>query len=847
MSNDPAAAFLRLFHRSVDEVTHALVRTVAAKELNAARDEALLLLCRLLFLAFVEAEGWLAGERRFLRDRFRDAESNHREFFSSVLLPLFFGCLNVPVAERGREARALGAIPYLNGGLFEPSRFEQLHPDLHLPNDLLRRVLIDTFGGFEFRITPETGSAAIDPDMLGRVFETVMPDVERAASGSYYTPRELADALTTAAIDSWLGPAPTEARLAKILILDPACGSGAILLSALRVLTQRWRSVTGRADVSRIVASSLYGVDIKPEAVRICELRLWLAVAAEANSSSRDLTPLPNLDRNILQGNSLFSPTDFLGDARRDVYAEWLGGLRRQRMLLRRYHAAAHSERPALYGALCDGDQQLAGELLRRTIADLDAEVARLSASTRDLFGRAVTNLEGCRTLYRRAGELRAMLARVEAGAANFFSYDVHFAPVLASGGFDVVVGNPPWIRSAHVPASERRMLADRFPLFRGARAYGDAPTQGELSIAFFERSLRIVARDGVVAMLMPARIATTHYAAPLRRALSSRLVSVTDCSAHRAGRSWFDADVEALAVIARSSVASTGSHLPAPEPPPTISADFGIIGRSAAWTHAPREVLTILQRLLATQLPLEDALQRPMMGVKTGQNRLFFLTGGRICGAHLVTVEGVPIPLAAVCRAVRGRDVRRWQITGAEWMLWFPELHDGPWLAQFATARGVDPRALRLTYASAAHLGLRVAWKDISRGFSAVVMEADVRVSGRVFPLVPNQTVYFLPARSYDEAHAAAAVLNSTVAGALLLATAERMKDAHYRYFARNVASLPWPDIRRLQPKLARLSGAAHRGRNVDSEIDDLVARAYGVAPDEQEQLQLYVQEKLR
>jgi hypothetical protein len=124
----------------------------------------------------------------------------------------------------------------------------------------------------------------------------------------------------------------------------------------------------------------------------------------------------------------------------------------------------------------------------------------------------------------------------------------------------------------------------------------------------------------------------------------------------------------------------------------------------------------------------------------------------------------------------------------------------------------------------------------------SAAVLPDVVHVNDVAFPLVPNQTLYSLDAVSLDEAYVIAAVLNSSIAGALLIAVAERAKDAHYRYFGRTVAALPWPDTRPEWDKLVRLSRRAHRGADVMRELDPLVARAYGVTAAELEILQEFL-----
>ena len=91
--------------------------------------------------------------------------------------------------------------------------------------------------------------------------------------------------VTALAGDTTRLPLALLARVDNVAVLDPACGSGAFLLSALRVLER-----LGGRDRKRIVERNLFGVDLKPEAVRLCELRLWLAIVAKGNEPQ----PLPN-------------------------------------------------------------------------------------------------------------------------------------------------------------------------------------------------------------------------------------------------------------------------------------------------------------------------------------------------------------------------------------------------------------------------------------------------------------------------------------------------------------------------------------------------------------------------
>ena len=92
--------FFQRFRSAVRDVASALAEACANEPQEAVDGEALLILSRLLFLSFVQEKGWLNGERRFLVDRLAHEIRRGREFFSSVLTPLFFGCLNTPLHER---------------------------------------------------------------------------------------------------------------------------------------------------------------------------------------------------------------------------------------------------------------------------------------------------------------------------------------------------------------------------------------------------------------------------------------------------------------------------------------------------------------------------------------------------------------------------------------------------------------------------------------------------------------------------------------------------------------------------------------------------------------------------
>ncbi|HJR35841.1 MAG TPA: hypothetical protein VJ817_12880, partial [Gemmatimonadales bacterium] len=162
----------------------------------------LLLLTRILFLYFVEAKGWLAGRPRFLREEVDRCLSARRSLHRDLLRPLFFGTLNRPADQRSALARRYGAVPFLNGGLFEPHPLERRWR-VTVPTPVVRDAFDSLFERFHFTLSgvPEE---SIAPDMLGRVFEGVMAPDERRATGTYYTPDALVGAVLHDGLATWL-------------------------------------------------------------------------------------------------------------------------------------------------------------------------------------------------------------------------------------------------------------------------------------------------------------------------------------------------------------------------------------------------------------------------------------------------------------------------------------------------------------------------------------------------------------------------------------------------------------------------------------------------------------------
>ena len=274
---------------------------------------------RLMFVAFVEKKGWMRLDSRTdylaaLWEAYASAEGGREGFYTSRLKPLFFGGFNTE-NKPDHEDHVIGSVPYLNGGLFEEDEDDK-DERIDVPDECLREILVELFGRFNFTTTESTPlytEVAVDPEMLGRVFEELVTG--RHETGSYYTPKPIVSFMCREALKGYLqarlpddtsgairrfvedhapeeltDPEQTLDALREIKVCDPACGSGAYLLGMLRELLDlreslfQVKKLDAPFDYDRkleIIQKNIYGVDIDDFAVNIARLRLWLSLMVD--------------------------------------------------------------------------------------------------------------------------------------------------------------------------------------------------------------------------------------------------------------------------------------------------------------------------------------------------------------------------------------------------------------------------------------------------------------------------------------------------------------------------------------------------------------------------------------
>ena len=832
--------FFAGFRQVLERVMAALSPRIPRIDRHAL---SLLLLTRILFLYFVEAKGWLAGRPRFLREEVDRCLLDRRSLHRDLLRPLFFGTLNRPGSERGTLARRYGAIPFLNGGLFEPHSLERRWR-VTFPTPVVRDAFDTLFERFHFTLAAPSGNA-IAPDMLGRVFEGVMSPEERHSTGSYYTPAALVDAVLRDGLATWLSirlritwsdaaarlDAPDIAArraLRRVRLLDPAVGSGAFLLGALRLLAGPGepRAPRRAALIRKVLSEGLFGVDRNAAAVRLAELRLWLeVVAADPGERPESVAPLPNLDALVRQGDSLLDPTAGFPLATKENRSGLVLARLRQSVVL----AAGAAKRQALR-SLRHAERCVAEHALTSSLALLDRRIAELLSVARGptLFGgrRGLTRadlaaLGNLRAARRRAREqLRAVM---RADEVPWFSYATQFADVLSRGGFDLVVGNPPWVRSESLDPDARRYLAARFRWMKGARADGRGYAhQPDLAVAFLERALELSAPNGVVAFLVPSKLATTGYAAAARAELARKTTIALAAPVHQDRGAEFDATVYPMAFI-------TANAAPPPEHVVRLrlgatSAGCGIPQRhfrEGPWVLTTTSAAELVTRLRRNHPGFGERF-RPQLGVKTGLNRVFLDPGS--------DVEPEVVRWAA-----RGRDIFPFGTRRIRQLLW-PYDASGRLLDALPSAaarhvsrflgelrrradytRGKPWCLFRTAPAISPH---RVIWSDVARR-----LEAAPLVGARGLEVIPLNSCYLTPAPDAGTALRLAAWLNCTWCRALATAIAEPSSGGYARFNARVVSALPLPFPALESGDLLALARRGIAGSLPQKDLDDCCA----------------------
>ncbi len=476
-------------------------------------------LWQIAFLYFLQKKWWFGvasdndwgkWPKDFLRKLFERKEKYGSNFFNDILEPLFYEALATDRWESAIYTRLNNTrIPFLNGGLFEPMKWyswettnlvinDEIFSNTHkTKNGDIGDGIFDVFDRYNFTVSedePLEKEVAVDPEMLGKIFENLLEVRDRKSKWAFYTPRPIVHYMCQeslieylASIDPFISreeieffiresertlendrtmkrkidekitqwreykweytyQTPESIRvqaqklddaLANVRIADPAVWSGAFPLGMINEIV-RARQILAVHTGSRLTAydfklhaiqESIYGVDLDPGAVEICQLRLWLSLIVDEDRPH----PLPNLNYRIVQGNSLIEEYEWI-----KLYDTKLLSAGKWKVEQMSMDSLMASESNKLYELLQHNLKKFIETSERTKKLSLKKEIDDLKYWLIEATLREQNKEE-------RIVEIRRLR---EANITPFFLWKLEFSEVFQEKwGFDIVIGNPPYVQ----------------------------------------------------------------------------------------------------------------------------------------------------------------------------------------------------------------------------------------------------------------------------------------------------------------------------------------------------------------------------------------------------------------
>ena len=801
------------FSKGTDEENKQIVARFAKK-----------LLGQIVFLYFLQKKGWLGvdqgqawgtGPRDFMRQRFKQTEAAGGKYYHDFLQFLFYEALaqdRKDQADPNYYSRFACKIPFLNGGLFEAEYDWESHT-IDLPDSLFHNSaknkagdegtgILDVFDRYNFTIKedePLEKEVAVDPEMLGKVFENMLDDTERKSKGAFYTPREIVHYMCQESLIHYLDNSVNSStgkssqrglfeaaqgdglhvpkadietlihkghlfvendatvlqalqriengeqkttkhkdglpesvkvnakliddKLANIKICDPAIGSGAFPVGLLHeIVTARLALAPHSAnqwsayDLKRhTIRESLYGVDIDPSAIDIARLRLWLSLIVDEDDFS-SIEALPNLDYKIMQGNSLVE--EYWGvKLFNEEFIQKDDGNEAKIQRLKERQGAIQTEYLALHRAnqlTADKKRQLERETksIDKSIKDLRASTAKdprldlfdtrseakrkasqLERLHKDFFSacspqqkkeirQQITTLEwelieATLTERNQLDSLEKLQQIKQTGEKPFFLWKLNFPEVFKEkGGFDVVIGNPPYIQIQSFSGQQIQKDWEQ-------QNYDTFAKSGDIYCLFYEKGHRLLHDGGGLCFITSNKWMRAGYGQKMREFLLRhtnirQLIDFGDSPIFSEATTYTNILLFAKEKATQHSKAwdlsrAYRSAVSLERMLAENSQGATIFGEEA-FVILPPELAAVKKRIEAVGTPLKDWNVSIYRGILTGFNEAFIIDSKT--KDELIAQD--PKSAAIIKPILRGRDIKGYRVDFADlWLIaTFPALN---------------------------------------------------------------------------------------------------------------------------------------------------------------------------
>ncbi len=719
------------------------------------------------------------------------------------------------------------------------------------------------------RILSKMDFTVVSTDLIKQAYQDFFDSATRRALGEFYTPDTLVDEV----LDS-VGYRGNE--VLESLLLDPACGSGTFLVSAIdRFLGVAKSNNIGRDVSLRNIVDRIVGIDIHPFAVAMAKVNYLLALGRLIDPTVRKA--VKNLPIPVYWADSL---------ATRSKKTEF-GGTGQV--------VTMEVKVPVLGTFILPDPNQIDWDIL------IDASLRAVDNDWSD--ERFLEDFsEGPRHAYKdvlleflqifRERKRKGMNGRWLSTLRNFMVID------QLKQQCDFVVGNPPWVRVHNINKDIRNELMGKFEVYRRDKKSGKVvgwrpklkatrvpfPQQVDYCMAFVESGLGYLKGKGKLGFVISSKITSTLYANLLRRLLIEKTSIIRIIDHSISNRRYFEGATNSPMILVIGKNHSEGHEVKF-----TFDAAksmnwkikqqdiaFNRNDPESPWRLAPPNIVSIFMKMRKDTLRLGDILT-VHMGVKTSLNDAFLirtLAPTATKGVLTVTNKGkerANIETDLLCPVVRGRDVEAWRFNSPGYIIWTHDEMGRPLevLPDNATkyfskyekelVRRTDYRKNQPIWVifrvSKEKLEYKVGWQELSKMMEAVVLRPKMidNVVGEK-PLIPLQTVYFATTGDTNFDYGMSGLLNSTSVRAFIssFSLREMGQPPRFRHISWTVGLVPLPmDFVKGKPsltlkKIIQLSRSMHRSKGEDKklarELDKQVARLYRLSGEELNQLNEYL-----
>ena len=647
------------------------------------------LLGRVIFCWFLDKKGIINPDQKYF-----DSESfeNDNEYYKTKLERLFFGVLNTPIGDREFKD---DVTPFLNGGLFE-ARKNDLYNDskLSFPKNYFDD-LFEFLSGYNFTTDESTSQfqqVAIDPEMLGRIFENLLAEMTeetgeqaRKAKGAFYTPREIVDYMCKESLKEYLKTKiekdeqldqrlyqlidapdkdfqdqdhnwrrdwkPYKADILKALdelkVLDPACGSGAFPIGMLQLLVRVYERLEARFDSYKtklgIIEKNIYGVDIEPMAVEIARLRAWLSIIVDEESDSKKIKPLPNLEFKFICANSLID----LDKNGNNTFGD---------------------------------DPELQEKLASIRDAYFNTESLNKKKKLRGDYEKLVTQGEGLFGESKKSKQLKTYRPFDNEAQAEFFDPQFMFGVRF----FNIILANPPYI--------EFKKLKNK-DLYS---EYVSAKGKYDIYVLFFELSEKILNKDGNLVFITPTTFLKKDFGKSIRGHINSnftitKILDFSDIQMFESAINYTGVFIfkkgrpekysfkyhkykNSSSGLKPEIVLSTINNEVSDNFKEVISIDSTDL-KDLNWNFQKKTFRTLFNKLSNNTKPLDHYTDEIFQGIASGKDEVFYIQEDQI-KAHDLEMDLIkPI--------VKGKDVKAYNINWSGFYVIYPYDEDSRVLSE--------------------------------------------------------------------------------------------------------------------------------------------------------------------